>query len=498
MSDDISAGQPRPTPGASPQGGAWLKLPGRSLGLKLILVGFLAVCMTIPTLFIGGLAGERQRRADQVRAEIGEPKGGPQVFTGPVLGVPYTIARPGQDLQGRSVVTEQPGVYYVFAQTGSAAARSDTEVLERSIYEAPVYTADIDFDAVFDASRVQPNVEGLTVHWARAELLVGANNLRGAVAPVSVLWCDGSRLELRPLSGAGVRIAPTPPNRRGATTTTMDVTSAAPAAQTAGRAVFQAAGSLMSADVGTILPRDRPCRVRATLKFTGADSIGFLPYARNTEVRLSSDWPHPSFQGAYLPAARSVSDDGFTARWNVPYVARGVAEVAETDGLQQLSAGAFHVSLVPGVDPYQSLERSLKFALLFVGIVFLVFFLFEVTAGGRIHAAQYLLVGVAQVNFYALLLALSEHVGFTPAFLVGATATVALISLYAAAVFRSRRRALLAAVVFAATYGLLYLLMRLEDFALLVGAVAAFLAVAATMFVTRNIDWYGGDTTRPA
>jgi inner membrane protein len=479
----------------SATGGAWLKLPNRSIGLKIILVGFLALCMTLPALFIGGLASERQRRAETVRAEIGQPKGGAQVFTGPVIGVPYTARQPGTDAQGRPITTETRGVYYVFAQTGRADARAAIEVLERSIYKAPVYTADMTFDAVFDLRGVQPALEGLTIQWDRAELLVGASNLRGAVAPVSARWCDGSRLELRPLSGAGVRVAPPPapaPRGRPAMTETTTDIAAAPPVQTPGRASFDATTQLMTADIGALLPRDRPCPVKVGLKFTGAQSIGFLPYARNTEVRLASGWPHPSFQGAYLPSARNIEGDGFTASWNIPYVARGVGEVAESDGLIQLGQAGFHAALVEGVDPYQSLERALKFALLFVGIVFLVFFLFEVTAGGRVHAAQYLLIGVAQMNFYILLLALSEHVGFTPAFLIAAVATVGLISLYAGTVFGSRRRALVAAAVFAATYALLYLLMRLEDLALLVGAVAAFAAVAATMFVTRKIDWYGG------
>ena len=208
---------------------------------------------------------------------------------------------------------------------------------------------------------------------------------------------------------------------------------------------------------------------------------------------VAADWPHPSFQGARLPDARTVAAKGFTAEWRIPYLARSLPRSFIADsGLHSLDGGkAFGVDFVMTDSPYQSVNRALKYALMFVGIIFLTFFLIEATMGGRAHPAQYVLLGLAQVIFYLLVLSFAEHIGFETAFIGAAGATVLLSGFYAATVFRSAWRGLVAFLAFSAAYGLIYLLMKSEDYALLMGSVAAFGAVALTMTVTRNLDWYG-------
>jgi inner membrane protein len=162
------------------------------------------------------------------------------------------------------------------------------------------------------------------------------------------------------------------------------------------------------------------------------------------------------------------------------------------DMLTRLGQNAFGVTFVEPANPYQSVERSLKYALLFVGLVFLAYFIFETLSDKRVHPAQYVLIGLAQSVFYLLLLSLAERVGFDTGFLVAAAATVVLISVYAFWVFATPARGLQALVAFSVLYALIYVLMRLEDSALLVGALAGFAAIAAVMYFTRKIDWYGG------
>ncbi len=163
----------------------------------------------------------------------------------------------------------------------------------------------------------------------------------------------------------------------------------------------------------------------------------------------------------------------------------------DSDIVRSLGRTALGVSFIELVDPYQSVTRSLKYALLFVGPVFLSYFLFEVATGKRVHPAQYILIGMAQLVFYLLLLSIAERTGFDIAFAIAAVATVALISAYAGWVFEHRRYGLRALLAFSALYGLIYLLLRLEDQALLLGALASFAAVAAVMYFTRHMDWYG-------
>jgi inner membrane protein len=211
-------------------------------------------------------------------------------------------------------------------------------------------------------------------------------------------------------------------------------------------------------------------------------------------VKVVGDWPAPSFDGSFLPEARQLGARGFSAAWSVPFIARGLSDHGSTDALSldQLGQKDLGVSLVAASDPYQTVVRALKYAVMFVGLVFLTFFVFEALSGQRVHAAQYLLVGLAQMAFYLLLLSLSEYLGFDGAFAIAAAATVALMGLYAGAAFRSWARSVQALAVFSVVYGLIYLLMRLEDFALLAGSIASFLGLAGAMYLTRNLDWYGG------
>jgi len=177
-------------------------------------------------------------------------------------------------------------------------------------------------------------------------------------------------------------------------------------------------------------------------------------------------------------------------------------ERANNRGL--LAASAEHATEQPktmlGIrlaDSYRSTRRSLHYITLFLGLVFLTYFLFEVHTGKRVHVAQYALVGVAQTVFYLLLLSFAEHLGFDVSFLIAGTCTIALLSINAEWVFHSRKLALRALVVFTILYAFIYVLLRVEAYALLVGAIASFAAVAATMYATRNVDWYGSGSVGP-
>ncbi len=156
----------------------------------------------------------------------------------------------------------------------------------------------------------------------------------------------------------------------------------------------------------------------------------------------------------------------------------------------RLDTTALGMSFIEVADPYQSVSRSLKYVLLFLGLVFLSYFIFEATTGRRVHPAQYILVGIAQIIFYLLLLSFAERIGFDYGFLLAGTATVILLSANAGWMFSSRLQGVRALVIFTVLYTLIYLLLTLEDNALLVGAIASFLAVAAAMYFTRSIDWY--------
>jgi inner membrane protein len=226
------------------------------------------------------------------------------------------------------------------------------------------------------------------------------------------------------------------------------------------------------------------------LQFSGAQRISVLAYGKTTHLTAQGDWPNPGFDGGIPPVSRNISNHGFTAEWSVPFIARGIRAEGMSDSMTGLDTTALGMSFIELADPYQSVNRSLKYVLLFLGLVFLSYFVFEATTGKRVHPAQYILVGIAQIIFYLLLLSFAERIGFDYGFMLAGTATVILFSANAAWIFSSRLQGARALIIFTLLYTLIYLLLTLEDNALLVGAIASFVALAAAMYLTRRIDWY--------
>jgi inner membrane protein len=220
--------------------------------------------------------------------------------------------------------------------------------------------------------------------------------------------------------------------------------------------------------------------------------LSVLPLGSTTTAALKSGWPHPSFQGAFLPASRSISADGFEARWQVLELNRSYRQAWLEGEVNEatLAESAFGVGLFQAVDIYQRGERAIKYALLFIALTFLTFLAWEHIARVRLHPLQYLLVGLALSMFYLLLIALSEHVAFALAYLIAAVALVMLIGVYVAGALKGRARGAAASAVMTVVYGLLYVLVLSEDYALLLGAIILFSALAAVMLATRKLDWY--------
>jgi inner membrane protein len=448
------------------------RLPVRSMGLKLLLVCALVLVMCIPALFVFGVLNGRTQRAEEVAGEISALVGGRQSFLGPVVAVPYVIPP--------KTASEKPdsGVWVVYPTAGKAAVSTRAELRRRSLFAVPIYQADARFDARFDFSGVEQRAlrAGAVLDWSRSELMMGASDSRGAKSDV-ILTVAGQRHALLP-AGLQSEVSLSGADETGP-----------------GRRIARGEGALKLFGMSAAGLDRSALQVSGQMSFSGARRVSVLPFAKTTEVSIAGTWASPSFDGAFLPGRRRVGASapggGFDAEWSVPYIARGVPGEAPLEMIGQLGASDLGVTFVQPANPYQSVERALKYAPLFLGLVFLAYFVFETTTGRRVHPAQYLLVGLAQSIFYLLLLAIAEHLGFDLGFLAAAGATVGLISAYAGWVFESRAQGVRALACFSGLYGLIYVLMRLEDYALLVGAAASFVAIALVMYLTRRVDWYG-------
>ena len=231
------------------------------------------------------------------------------------------------------------------------------------------------------------------------------------------------------------------------------------------------------------------------LNLQGTRSISYVPVGESSTLSLTSNWPHPSFIGNFLPLQRSVDAKGFKAQWESSWFANNLndrfQQAAFSDGKSGLSAlPAFSTGLVQPVDQYQQNERSVKYAVLFIGLTFLSFFLLETLRSLRVHPIQYVLVGMALVMFFLVLLALSEHLGFGPAYLLAAAACVGQIGFYVSHILGGWKRGLGFAGLLSLLYAVLYGLLQSEDNALLLGSLLLFAALTAIMTLTRRLDWY--------
>jgi inner membrane protein len=254
----------------------------------------------------------------------------------------------------------------------------------------------------------------------------------------------------------------------------------------------------------------RPLRAEIGIELVGTGELAFAPVGGSTQVRLASDWPHPSFGGRFLPLERQVDDSGFKARWQLNALATTAPQTAAwgapacrlDDGAGEASSprdpGArtpcietFGVSFIDPVSAYVLSDRATKYGLLFIALTFVGVGAIEVLRRLRVHPIQYLLVGAALAVFFLLLVSLSEHVPFAVAYLAAATACTALLAFYGAFVLGGARAGAAFGAAIASLYAALYALLQLEQTALLLGSLLLFAVLAALMVATRRIDWYG-------
>lgn len=425
-------------------------LDGRNAAFKLLGIGALTLAMILPLLLIASLVEERRQYAAEAAAGVAQGWGGSQTVAGPAVVVPYVIPE-RRDADGRVAATAVRGEIVTLARTLEARASPIIEERQRGIFSIPVYATDIEMTGSFSRQVLRGMPPETQFDWANARLAVSVGDVRG-IADVSLTWAGNAGFAFDP--GTGVGVMP---------------------------AGVQTSVSLPAGDTDFSLK----------LRLRGSGRLAFVPAAESFSASVSSAWPHPSFDGAYLPDTREVGDAGFNAVWRVSHLARSLPQVWDNADTGIASYGSeFGVTFYQPVDFYQLVERSLKYAILFVGLSFLALFLIETVAGTRVHVVQYLLAGSAQAIFYLLLLALAEQIGFGLAYLAASLACVGLTTLYAGAFLGRRARTAALGGALTLLYGLLYTLLNEEDYALLTGAVASFAALALTMFLTRRIDWY--------
>lgn len=431
------------------------------IGFKLALVGLLLLLLLIPLAMLDGLVAERQQRGEEVAQDIARSSAGAQELVGPLLLVEAqkttekkrVVSRDGHLTQETEAASETVH-YLVSPATLAIDNRLRFERRGRSLFTVPLYHGALTLKGQF-RHRLPPVDEG-QLRPVRAWLVLGLGDNRGVRSLAIKL--DGVPVNADP----GTRIAWLPEG--------------------------------LSAQV-PLAALDRPMDFDVALDLSGTGHLGWLPVGAETTVTASGAWPHPAFEGRHLPETPQVDDTGFRASWTVSRLSSRVQQVlsgcppTHTD-CSGLAEGRFGLRLVEPVDRYLMTDRAMKYALLFLALVFGAVFLVEALAARPVHFVQYGLTGLAMAMFYLLLLSLSEHIGFGPAYATAAAACSALIGFYLSGVLGGGWRGVAFGLGLATLYGLLYVLLSSEDHALLVGAGVLFAALAAVMALTRRVDWH--------
>ena len=447
----------------------------RSPGVRLLLVGLVAVALIVPLMAVYALVRDREGQSQQAQASITAGWGGPQVVSGPVLAIPYLRDETVTENTGNGAVTRTRQVraeLYLAPANQTVRTTIEPETRSYSIYRSVIYRA-----ALTGTARFRLPAE---------------------------LGIDGLRREVLLLDQAELRFGVSDP--RGLQQDARVTADREPVALQPGKGV---ASSGSSGFHGKLDWDGESLDVAWSYGLRGSYGIALLPRGGETRWEVTSPWPHPSFGGSFLPDVREVGEKGFSATFGITNLALGQAlaltaepgppmafappEIPQTAMTDRTGAGgpamAASIALTDPVDLYSRVDRSVKYGFLFIGFTFLAFFMFDVVGGARVATAEYLLTGAGLVLFFVLLLAFAEVIGFTWAYLVASAAIIGLLTAYSAAVLRSRRRAGFIAALLVALYGTIYTLLSLEALSLVIGSVLLFLALAAVMYATRHVDW---------
>ena len=424
--------------------------------IKVLLIGFLILLLQIPIAKVRGIIEEREQTREEAVDEVTNKWGKSQSLIGPAIIVPYKSRTMQQD--NRRQRQSQPEVEYAtfLPELLKISGRIDSKLLYRGIFEIPVYRMSVDLGGNFSRPDFSEwTVEPNDILWDRAFFSINITDAQAMTKSTILSW-NNKPLDFLPRAGGFGS------NEPGIHVKLKDNLNGE------------------SFDFSF------------SLELNGSVGAFFVPFGRDTEVQIDSNWCSPSFQGTWLPTDRTVNDDGFKATWNIPFLSTNYPKnwKSWSDLERAASSSLFGVDMISPIDHYRMVQRSVKYQILFLILTFATLWLFEVLIKINIHPMQYLFVGMGMCLFYLLELSLAEHTGFVLAYVIASAAIIILVTSYCAAVLKTAKRAMIVGLVVTLLYIYLYVLLMIEDYALLVGSIGLFVVLATIMFLTRKVDWF--------
>jgi inner membrane protein len=423
---------------------------------KMAGLAAVVVALVIALDVVSGIVRERQARLHEAQASVAHSLAAPQQLVGPMLQrrceETWSVVV-GESKERRTVDERREFTLAATPKTLEIDARAALEPRYRGIFRVNGYALKANVTATWpDPAALRPKAEhaGSRLSCEAPVLLVGVGDARGL-----------RRVTLR-VQGEPVDVLPGTPRKR----LPQGFQAPLPAALLESAATIDA---------------------QLQLELIGTGSLAIAPVGDSTRVSLTSDWPHPSFDGRFLPNEREIGPQGFRAHWQLSALATSAPRDLLGDAERIES---FDVAFIDPVNPYVLSDRATKYGLLFVLLTFVGVGLVEVLRRLRVHPIQYLLVGCALAVFFLLLVSLTEHIAFGWAYLAASGACTLLLAFYGRFVLGGLRAGVLFGAAVAALYGALYLLLQLEQTALMLGSLLLFAVLAAVMVATRRLDWY--------
>ncbi len=441
---------------------------GGSVLIKLGLIGILTILLLIPSSLIRDLITERQIRQVEVIQEISDKWSGDQLVQGPILVLPYkTMLTTEASNTIKDAPREIISNIYILPESLKISSKVNPEVLHRGIFDAVVYSSKIQVNGKFSALELmKSNINPAMIQWDKAKVAIGLSDLKG-LKNNPIIRLGNENYEAEP-----------------------DLTS------------LKLFGNNLIILPNLSIEKNTALNFSFDLDLRGSEKLSFLHLGKNTLVKIEGEWNNPSFTGRYLPDERSISGTGFSATWKMPYYNRPFPQqwIEENTVLNKEDTtlkgknnsgipASFGVDFLLPVDQYQKTTRAAKYAILVILLSFLSLFFTELLNKKNVHFLQYVLIGAAMTIYYTLLLALSEQVGFNSAYILASVATISLIGIFIWSLLKNSKAALLFAGILGMFYGFIFVILQLQDMALLVGSVGLFVIIAALMYLSQKISW---------
>ncbi len=422
----------------------------QSITLKAVMVGFLIILLLIPSFMIQGLIKERQDRSRETIEKINSKWSDAQTICAPILSVPYTVSSMGPN----DKLQYQQHVLNITPEVLDVKTKLSPEERHYGIYKTILYRSEQDLSGEFSLKSL-PQLENATIHWDKSYLRLGVSDLRGITSNLTVELA-GETYEAEASGSSDTSLG-------------KELVVAL-----AGDAVKQAG---------------QPLSFHCRFNLNGSSSINYIPLGKTTNVHVTGSWNAPGYIGNFSPE-HTLNEQGFDATWGVLRFNRNIPEVWTDNQVDSFRDSSFGVNLVETVDHYQQNMRSAKYAIMFIALTFVIFFFVETLTKKRIHPIQYLLVGIALILFYSLLLSISEQLSFGIAYLIASLSTIGLITVYTQSIFKNKVQTGMLTFVLCLLYAFLYMVLQLEDVALLIGSIGLFVILAIIMYFSRKVDWY--------